>query len=140
MAQFSRSEHLKHLHTQRKEKTLEKVNEAIRTLLRENESINFNSVSKESDISKATLYNTPEIRERIEGLREQQSRISPKRKKRVQEIEDNNKAMIESLKRKIERLEKEYKLQIKQLEEEKKELNRKLQVAYGLVYKKDTFS
>lgn len=138
MAQYNRSEHLKQLHAQRKSKTLEKVNEAIKTLIRKDENINFNTVSKEATISKATLYNTPEIREKIEGLRQQQFQLSPKRKREIQEIEDNNKVMIESLKRKIMRMEKEYKEKISKLEQEKKELTGKLQVAYGLVYQKNS--
>ncbi|ASJ52506.1 hypothetical protein BP422_02450 [Brevibacillus formosus] len=67
----------------------------------------------------------PEIRERIESLREQQAQVStPKQKKR--EMDENNKdAIIVSLKRKI-----------KKLDEENKELREQLKFAYAEVYKK----
>jgi hypothetical protein len=42
----------------------EKVDQAIKRLLRANKSINFNSVSEESGVSKASLYNHSDIRER----------------------------------------------------------------------------
>lgn len=67
----------------------------------------------------------PEIRERIESLREQQAQVStPKQIKR--EMDENNKdAIIVSLKRKI-----------KKLDEENKELREQLKFAYAEVYKK----
>ncbi|MBP1081133.1 putative nuclease with TOPRIM domain [Bacillus capparidis] len=90
-----------------------------------NDNINFNSVAEEAGISKATLYNKQEIRERIESLREQQTQVqTPKQVKR--EIDENNKdAIIVSLKRKI-----------KKLDVENKELREQLKFAYAEVYKK----
>lgn len=73
MANYDRTAHLKRIHAQRKANTLEKVDQAIKRLLRANKSINFNSVSEESGVSKASLYNHSDIRERIESFRRQQS-------------------------------------------------------------------
>lgn len=49
--------------------TAEKVDEAIKLLIKEKGSINFNSVSIRSAVSKAYLYQHQDIRERIEALR-----------------------------------------------------------------------
>ena len=122
---YDRSAHMKTIHAQRKATTYQKVDEAIKRLIRANESINFNSISNESGVSKATLYNNVDIRERIETLRQQQSQApTPKQVKR--EMNERNKdALIESLKRKI-----------KKLEDDKKQLRDQLKVAYAEVYKK----
>jgi CHAT domain-containing protein len=125
MANYDRREQLKAIHAARKALTYQKVDEAIKRLLRANESINFNSVANEAGVAKATLYNNPELRERIETLRQQQAQApTPKQIKR--EMNENNKdALIESLKRKI-----------KKLEDENKQLREQLKVAYAEVYKK----
>ncbi|MEK5520838.1 DUF6262 family protein [Heyndrickxia sp. FSL W8-0423] len=125
MTKYDRREHLKLLHQERKVNTRKKVDNAIQRLIRANGNINFNSVAEEAGISKATLYNNPEIRKGIESLREQQAQVpTPKQVKR--EVDENNKdAIIASLKRKI-----------KKLDEENKELREQLKFAYGEVYKK----
>nr|EEK64414.1 Transposition regulatory protein TnpC [Bacillus wiedmannii] len=93
--------------------------------MRANQNINFNSVANEAGVAKATLYNTTEIRERIESLRQKQAQVStPKQIKR--ETDENNKdAIIASLKRKI-----------KKLDGENKEIREQLKFAYADVYKK----
>ncbi|MEK4510854.1 DUF6262 family protein [Paenibacillus sp. FSL K6-2524] len=113
---------MKRIHAQRKTNTLEKVDQAIKRLLR---AINFNSVSEESGVSKASLYNHSDIRERIESLRRQQSQTpTPKQIKR--EMNDANKdILIETLKRKI-----------KALENENKEIREKMKKAYAQIYEK----
>lgn len=125
MANYDRTAHLKSIHAERKANTYQKVDEAIKRLLRANERINFNSVANESGLTKATLYNHEDIRERIESLRQQQSQApTPKQQKR--EMNENNKdALIESLKRKI-----------KKMEDENKQLRDQLKVAYAQVYEK----
>lgn len=124
MSEYNRKEHLRELHKNRKLKTYEKVDEAIQRLLRAKENINFNSVAKEANVSKATLYNNLDVKERIDSLRTQQGMLpSPKQMKR--EMDDNNKdVIIASLKRKISKL-----------EEDKKELQHLLKVSYADVYK-----
>ncbi|RQN12007.1 transposase [Clostridium butyricum] len=124
MSKYDRKEQLKQLHEQRKVTTQKKVDEAIQRLIRTQKSINFNNVSNESGITKATLYNNPSIKERIEGLRLQQSKVhTPSQIKR--EMDENNKdAIIASLKRKI-----------KKLEEDNKELKEQLKISYSNIYK-----
>lgn len=124
MTKYDRKKQLKALHESRKAITYQKVDEAIQRLLRTAEIINFNSVAKEAGLSKATLYNNTELRERIEGLRQQQSQIpTPKQLKR--EMNENSKdAIIASLQRRI-----------KKLEEENKQLREQLKIAYADVYK-----
>ena len=78
-----------------KAKTYQKVDdEAIKRLIRANENINFNSVSSEAGVSKATLYNNKDIRERIETLRQHQGQVVKR------EMNENNKdALIKCLKK-----------------------------------------
>lgn len=125
MAEYDRITHLKRLHQERKTRTYQKVDEAIKRLVKTKGNINFNSVSHESGISKATLYNNSEIRNRIENLRLKQTQ-DPTKGQIQREIDDNNKdAIIDSLKRKV-----------KKLEEEKLELREQLKMLYAEVYKK----
>ncbi|EJS05765.1 DUF6262 family protein [Bacillus mycoides] len=125
MTEYDRATHLKEIHANRKANTYQKVDEAIKRLIKANEKINFNSVSFEANVSKATLYNNKDFRSRIETLREQQSQVpTPKQIKR--KMNENNKdALIAALKRKN-----------KKLAEENKQLREQLKVAYGDVYKK----
>ena len=124
MSDYNRSEQLKELHNKRKAITQEKVDKAIQRLIKSQKSINFNSVASESGVSKKTLYDNKNFRERIETLREQQSHVpTPAQVKR--EMNDNNKdALIASLKRKI-----------KKLEEENKELREQIKINYADIYK-----
>ena len=124
MSNYNRTEHLKELHSKRKAMTQEKVDKAIQRLVKAQKAINFNSVANESGVTKKTLYDNKDIRERIEILRHQQSQVpTPAQVKR--EMNDNNKdAIIASLKRKI-----------KRLEEENKELKEQLKVNYAEIYK-----
>ena len=124
MSNYNRTAHLKELHSKRKAMTQEKVDKAIQRLVKAQKAINFNSVANESGVTKKTLYDNKDIRERIEILRHQQSQVpTPAQVKR--EMNDNNKdAIIASLKRKI-----------KRLEEENKELKEQLKVNYAEIYK-----
>lgn len=49
-----------------------KTEDAIKTLIRQKEAINFETVSKAASVSRWWLYNQPALRNRIETLREQQ--------------------------------------------------------------------
>jgi AcrR family transcriptional regulator len=125
MANYDRTAHLKSIHEKRKANTLEKVDQAIKILIRANKGINFNSVSEESGVSKASLYNHIDIRERIESLRDQQSK-APSQKQIKRQMNDANKdVLIEALKRKI-----------KELEKENKELREQMKKVYAQVYTK----
>ncbi|MEC5308594.1 DUF6262 family protein [Bacillus thuringiensis] len=116
MDNFNREEQLRKLHEKRKQTTKVKVEEAIKRLTKVSKAINFNSVAEEAGISKATLYNHPELKERIKFLRNQQEKAFVD--SRIKRDESNQNAIIASLKRKIEKLEKSK----KDLEEENKRL------------------
>jgi hypothetical protein len=61
------------LHAQnRKEQKRQAVEQAIAALLREQKPVNFNTVAKAAVVSKAYLYSQPDLRERIDALREQE--------------------------------------------------------------------
>ncbi|PLT29443.1 DUF6262 family protein [Peribacillus deserti] len=119
MANFDREEQIKQLHEKRKQATKEKVEEAIKRLTKNSKAINFNSVAQEAGVSKATLYNHQELKERIEFLRTQQGKAFVD--SRIKRDENNQNAVIASLKRRIEKLEKKN----KELEEENKQLRGK---------------
>ncbi|PEZ05083.1 transposase [Bacillus sp. AFS018417] len=125
MAEYDRSEHLKAIHAKRKANTYQRVDEAIKRLIKANETINFNSVSKEAGVSKATLYNNKDFRSRIETLRNQQSQVPTPKQVKPEMNESNKDALIASLKRKN-----------KKLEDENKKLREQLKVAYADIYKK----
>ncbi|MED1116249.1 DUF6262 family protein [Bacillus paramycoides] len=119
MDNFNREEQLRQLHEKRKQTTKVKVEEAIKRLTKISKAINFNSVAEEAGVSKATLYNHPELKERIKFLRNQQETAFVD--SRIKRDESNQNAIIASLKRKIEKLEKRK----KELEEENKRLREK---------------
>ena len=53
-------------HAEAKNKeTIDKVNKAIDKLKRKNKPINFETVCKEAGVSRATLYNNAQLKERI---------------------------------------------------------------------------
>ena len=57
-------------HAEAKNKaTIDKVNKAIDKLKRKGKPINFETVCKEAGVSRATLYNNPQLKERILSLR-----------------------------------------------------------------------
>lgn len=107
MTKFDREKQIKQLHEKRKQKTKEKVEAAIKRLTKASKAINFNSVAEEAGISKATLYNHPELKERITFLRNQQAQGFVD--SRIKRDENNQNAVIASLKRRIEKLEKKIK-------------------------------
>ncbi|PEC48922.1 DUF6262 family protein [Bacillus sp. AFS096315] len=119
MAKFDREEQLKQLHLIRKQASINKVEEAIKRLTKSSKAINFNSVAQEAGVSKATLYNHSELKERINFLRNQQEKAFVDT--RVKRDENNQNAVISSLKRRIEKLEKKN----KELEEENNRLRDK---------------
>lgn len=55
--------------TARNNETISKVNAAIDKLKKKGKGINFESVSKEAGVTRATLYNNDQLKERILSLR-----------------------------------------------------------------------
>lgn len=124
MPKYDRKEHLKEIHSKRRALTTEKVEQAIKKLMKSNNTINFNSVAIEAGVSKATLYNNKDIREQISTLRST-TPLAYNKKQAKSDLNDNNKdAVIDSLRRRV-----------KKLEEENKELRNNLKVAYSDFYK-----
>lgn len=104
--------------------TEERIETAINHLLSQNLSVNFNSVSKLANVSKSTLYNKPNIREKIETLRQKGPLKSHSTKKSV--ITDSGKDVIIAAKNK----------KIRDLEAEVEKLSKALKRCYANEYDK----
>lgn len=91
-------------HAQQKRKqALERTEAGIRKLLKEGRPITFETVSEVSEVSRAWLYNQPEIRVRIEQLRDQQpGKKTVARNQRASEL--SNVAVVKTLKEQIKKL------------------------------------
>ena len=92
--------------------TIDKVNKAIDKLKRKNKPINFETVCKEAGVSRATLYNNAQLKERILSLRAI-SKASPLEdiiavKKDKMQLKDDKIATL--------------RMQVKKLEEDKEKL------------------
>ena len=110
---------------QRSEEKRKRVDEAIDRLLREQQVINFNSVTQAAGVSKAYLYSQPDLRERIEALRQQQlEHVVRERVARPTGKTDASKDLVILAKER----------RIKELEEENRRLKKDLQVALGKAY------
>lgn len=101
---------------QKNRETIEKVSKAIDKLKRKNKPINFETVSKEAKVARATLYNNPQLKERILSLRAiskgvplddvvavkkdkiqlQEQKIIAQREK-IKQLEDDKKKLIAQL-------------------------------------------
>lgn len=104
-------------HAQQKhDQSIEQTERAIRQLIKEGRPINFSTVEEVAGVSRTWLYNQPEIRVRIEQLRDQQ----PGKKKvaRSQRASDaSNAAMILTLKEKLQKSQAENRGLRQQMEE-----------------------
>lgn len=107
-------------HAQKKKaECMIRFSKAIQDLLNEGRPINFNTVSKQGNISTAWLYKTIEVRKKIELLRNQQVKVNHKKKK----IDEESKsAIILTLKNRI-------KLQAAEIHDLKKQI----EVLYGQI-------
>ncbi|MBD2123417.1 DUF6262 family protein [Trichocoleus sp. FACHB-262] len=112
-------EGLKRNAQKKKQATLERAEQAIKQLLKENKPINFQSIANAAHVSTAWLYDNAEIRERIEHLREQQASKPPTRKQSTSSASKDG--IITALKRRIGKL-----------EVENQKLREQHEVAYGL--------
>ncbi|MGV3466862.1 MAG: DUF6262 family protein [Heyndrickxia sp.] len=101
------NEHLKQVHELKRKRTIQKVKKAIDLLMDRNEKINFNSISKSSGVSKATLYKNTEIRQLIEKMRLQNTSLPSLQQIKREKEERYKGVMISSLKKRIKLLEEE---------------------------------
>lgn len=106
----------------KKKESLDKVNSAIQSLIVSKGRINFNTVSAKAGVSKAYLYNTQSLRQRIESLRKQQINIQPQQMKH--HMTDNSKDVLIAAKNKL----------INGLQQENKRLKKELAVLLGKKY------
>ena len=122
---MDKNEHINNLAIKKRNRTKQKVEEAFQYLENHGHDINFNSVAKVSGLSKTTLYKNPDIKARIESIRDIPSGKSIMAQNKLVRSEKNSKAIIESLKRKN-----------LALQEENKKLREQLEVAYAEYYSK----
>jgi Family of unknown function (DUF6262) len=105
---------------QKRAETIERTEKAIQQLIKDKQRINFNTVAEAAGVSKAWLYDEPDMRERIEHLRKQAIPKTPINPKGKMSLESQS-STIDILRRRI-----------GQLENENKELAAKIKVAYSL--------
>lgn len=109
----------------RKEHKRKGVEEAITTLLREQQPVNFNTVAKAACVSKAYLYSQPDLRERIEVLRQQgmEQRVRERASHAAGKTDASRDLVILAKDRRI-----------RALEEENQRLQRQLKTALAKAY------
>ena len=111
-------------HAEAKRKAVgQKVDLAIKSLLKQHLPVNFNSVATLANVSKTTLYKSPEYRARIESLR-QCSASAPSATKHT--VTDKGKDIILAAKNK----------RIRELEAEVERLSSILKQYYAAEYEK----
>jgi len=81
----------------------ERVEQALERMVKQNQTINFQTVARSANVSTAYLYQSEEFKERIETLRDQQKNRS-KPKKAPTASEDSKNVMINTLREETKRL------------------------------------
>ena len=84
-----------------------KVDEAIKTLATSGEKINFNTISKESGVSKNFLYNNDIVKKRIIQLRNQQINHEINQRAKFDKTAKSKDVIIQAKDKKIAKLEEE---------------------------------
>lgn len=105
----------------KREAAFAKAEEAIKKLVKEKKSINFESIAEAAGVTRAWLYRQPELRGRIETLREQQG-TKPQLPVEMRASDASKQALIVELRK-----------QNKELRSENQKLKRELENAYGQV-------
>lgn len=100
---------------EKSEKTKVKVEKTISKMMIEGRTINFNTVSKEANVSKSWLYKENDVRKRIESLRNKENIIKNTNEKSRKSTRSED-VLIRTLKDRIKNLEKENKIIKTQLE------------------------
>jgi hypothetical protein len=108
----------------KRQSTIERAEKTIKKLIKAKKIVNFRTVSKTANVSKAWLYKEKSIADRIIHIRNQQQPVKSIPPKKTQKASDASKdAIIMALKERI-----------KKLEGEKRELKKQLEVAYGQLH------
>lgn len=108
---------------QRHEETMQRLEHGLRELVRTGRPITFQTVAAVAGVSTAWLYQHPEVKERIIGLRAQSAdHRAPPAVRRASEA--SKEAMIAALRQRV-----------RTLEEENRELRKQLEVVYGQLYR-----
>jgi chromosome segregation ATPase len=81
----------------------ERVEQALERMVKQNQTINFQTVARSANVSTAYLYQSEKFKERIETLRDQQKNRS-KPKKAPTASEDSKNVMINALRQETKRL------------------------------------
>ena len=110
---------------QRAERKQQQVEQAMSKLLRENKSVNFNTVATSAGGTKAYLYNHPELRDRIEALRASQRNTLTPQRTLSGRTEGSCEVLLVAKDRRI-----------KELEQENQRLKAELKVALGKLYER----
>ena len=116
MAKNNQVTALKAYAEQKNQETIIRVNKAIDKMKRKNEPINFESVAKAAGVSRGTLYNNPQLKERITSLRAISKATPAKegstpKKDKVQTLEE----AVLTLKERVRQLEADKKMLVIQL-------------------------
>lgn len=97
-------EALKESAERKRQDALRRTDEAINRLIKQGKHINFPSVAEEAGVSVTYLYKYNELRERIEHLRNQQTRNTDKNTRPQTATDSSNAVIIYNLKQEINKL------------------------------------
>jgi hypothetical protein len=110
-------------HAQRRaNETRQRVQQAIEQLTHERKRVNFTVVAATAHVTKAYLYSQPQLRERIEALRQQPAPATGRPERRVRTSASNDIVLAAKERR------------IQALEAENRRLKAELQIALGKLY------
>jgi|GEM_PF-670044 len=84
-----------------------RIDKAIRELMFEKASVNFNSVALRANVSKTTLYNNADFRRRIETLRDQQNALADPKHTKIIMSEKSKDVLLAAKNKRIAELEAE---------------------------------
>src|SRR5690625_1189804 len=105
------------------EQSIQKVDNALKYMMKKQLNINFNSVAEQEKVSKGFLYKNQKLRSRIEVLRKQQEGLSSVKQVKRNISDASKDVIIVSLRERL-----------KGLEQENKELKKKLKIQFGKIY------
>src|SRR5690625_7588114 len=90
----------------KRKKTLQKVEDTIKVMIKQKQKINFNSVAEKSGVSKSFLYKYSDIRNRIKTLRKQEEELETPKQVKREMTEQSKDEIIASLRKRNKALEK----------------------------------